>query len=229
MRTACVMNSKVDLTSINSSFTNPLVNTLSFCAAYDLLFFFFQAEDGIRDYKVTGVQTCALPIYPVADAVRDARRYAARQVVAGGAIDPPPRHRVPLVEVREQHRDVGRIVLQVGIHDHHPPALRRLESGVGRRRLTAVRLESHQTHPPVGLAKRANDLRAPVAAAVVDEHDLEGEPEALEHLAQLGPERGEAGFLVVDRDDDREVSHPAPPTRRAGQYPAIQRRASAGD
>src|SRR5688500_15054082 len=26
-------------------------------------FFFFQAEDGIRDYKVTGVQTCALPIF----------------------------------------------------------------------------------------------------------------------------------------------------------------------
>src|SRR5256885_3635984 len=32
--------------------------------AHDLLcqLFFFQAEDGIRDYKVTGVQTCALPI-----------------------------------------------------------------------------------------------------------------------------------------------------------------------
>src|SRR2546426_5380164 len=27
-----------------------------------LYHFFFQAEDGIRDYKVTGVQTCALPI-----------------------------------------------------------------------------------------------------------------------------------------------------------------------
>src|SRR5262249_57686030 len=27
-----------------------------------LLFFFFQAEDGIRDWSVTGVQTCALPI-----------------------------------------------------------------------------------------------------------------------------------------------------------------------
>src|SRR6266498_1641765 len=26
--------------------------------------FFFQAEDGIRDADVTGVQTCALPIYP---------------------------------------------------------------------------------------------------------------------------------------------------------------------
>src|SRR5205807_7404537 len=29
-----------------------------------VFFFFFQAEDGIRDYKVTGVQTCALPISP---------------------------------------------------------------------------------------------------------------------------------------------------------------------
>ena len=27
-----------------------------------LFFFFFQAEDGIRDWSVTGVQTCALPI-----------------------------------------------------------------------------------------------------------------------------------------------------------------------
>src|SRR6266568_2501839 len=33
-----------------------------------VLFFFFQAEDGIRDGTVTGVQTCALPIFaaPVA-------------------------------------------------------------------------------------------------------------------------------------------------------------------
>src|SRR5258708_696468 len=30
-----------------------------------LFFFFFQAEDGIRDDLVTGVQTCALPIFPI--------------------------------------------------------------------------------------------------------------------------------------------------------------------
>src|SRR5436189_4041593 len=29
---------------------------------YRRVFFFFQAEDGIRDTSVTGVQTCALPI-----------------------------------------------------------------------------------------------------------------------------------------------------------------------
>src|SRR2546425_12943113 len=32
-------------------------------------FFFFQAEDGIRDKLVTGVQTCALPIYPEASGI----------------------------------------------------------------------------------------------------------------------------------------------------------------
>src|SRR2546430_10284389 len=31
------------------------------------VFFFFQAEDGIRDLTVTGVQTCALPICPLAE------------------------------------------------------------------------------------------------------------------------------------------------------------------
>src|SRR3712207_8811693 len=35
----------------------------------DVFFFFFQAEDGIRDIGVTGVQTCALPI-SFLDAIR---------------------------------------------------------------------------------------------------------------------------------------------------------------
>ena len=38
------------------------VIVLDYCVLV-FLFFFFQAEDGIRDIGVTGVQTCALPIY----------------------------------------------------------------------------------------------------------------------------------------------------------------------
>src|SRR5215467_7975606 len=34
------------------------------------IYFLFQAEDGIRDYKVTGVQTCALPISPTVPLAR---------------------------------------------------------------------------------------------------------------------------------------------------------------
>src|SRR5437763_7300382 len=36
---------------------------------YFFFFFFFQAEDGIRDTSVTGVQTCALPIFVSIDVI----------------------------------------------------------------------------------------------------------------------------------------------------------------
>src|SRR5688572_31069110 len=82
-------------------------------------FFFFQAEDGIRDLTVTGVQTCALPI--CLDAA-DARRHAAFRVqledadVAGAgdvraaaelarAADVEHAH---LVAVRSEERRVGK-------------------------------------------------------------------------------------------------------------------------
>src|SRR2546430_8883894 len=44
-----------------------VVNPFLYCIDY--FFFFFQAEDGIRDLTVTGVQTCALPILLIAEAV----------------------------------------------------------------------------------------------------------------------------------------------------------------
>src|SRR2546427_7434939 len=55
-----------------------------------LFFFFFQAEDGIRDLTVTGVQTCALPIFPghaapPCPAGRRARGLGACALQRGGA------------------------------------------------------------------------------------------------------------------------------------------------
>src|SRR5256885_8891520 len=51
-------------------------------------FFFFQAEDGIRDYKVTGVQTCALPICLDGRMIRQERQSRRREkgAYAGDAI-----------------------------------------------------------------------------------------------------------------------------------------------
>src|SRR3712207_7746589 len=46
-----------------------------------LFFFFFQAEDGIRDIGVTGVQTCALPIWPRPERLRDRPPARARRGV----------------------------------------------------------------------------------------------------------------------------------------------------
>src|SRR5690606_40842310 len=46
-----------------------------------LFIFFFQAEDGIRDFHVTGVQTCALPIL-------DAARISLLRRLLSGAVQP---------------------------------------------------------------------------------------------------------------------------------------------
>ena len=50
------------------------------------MFFFFQAEDGIRDYDVTGVQTCALPIYEVLMKRTPARRWGETRDFEGIAV-----------------------------------------------------------------------------------------------------------------------------------------------
>src|SRR2546421_5719280 len=56
------------LLSLSLFLTSSLYLTMSLalyllvCCSLFFVFFFFQAEDGIRDLIVTGVQTCALPI-----------------------------------------------------------------------------------------------------------------------------------------------------------------------
>src|SRR5206468_6950908 len=58
--------------------------------------FFFQAEDGIRDLIVTGVQTCALPIFPAAAppsdrlSPRDGRAASRRSLRLRRAKPPSP-------------------------------------------------------------------------------------------------------------------------------------------
>src|SRR6266568_8631576 len=47
-------------------------------------FFFFQAEDGIRDGTVTGVQTCALPISEAENAVKDQLRAPSQRTSGAG-------------------------------------------------------------------------------------------------------------------------------------------------
>src|SRR5256885_16595900 len=64
---------------------------------------FFQAEDGIRDYKVTGVQTCALPISLGERRGRDRRDPAPRDAQAAHPGGPPERG-----PDRARDRDAGR-------------------------------------------------------------------------------------------------------------------------
>src|SRR3712207_7364602 len=71
--------------------------------------FFFQAEDGIRDIGVTGVQTCALPIYALAAAVPD-REDDVQQVRVARRVDEVVR--VPVVaEEPDRLRDEVRVLV----------------------------------------------------------------------------------------------------------------------
>src|SRR5687767_15818667 len=78
-----------------------------------LLFFFFQAEDGIRDKLVTGVQTCALPIWRRADARRPRARGAVlrrrqRRERRGGEELHAGRRRARRDALRSEERRVGK-------------------------------------------------------------------------------------------------------------------------
>src|SRR5690606_40977582 len=108
-------------------------------------FFFFQAEDGIRDFHVTGVQTCALPI--CADAIRDADEDDAllrelRAVIGGrsrrargeaAAVD-PHHDRQALVRAPRRRPDVE---IEAVLADHG----RRTEEGRQAFGLHAARVE----------------------------------------------------------------------------------------
>src|SRR2546422_1670913 len=73
-----------------------------------LSFFFFQAEDGIRDVAVTGVQTCALPIWArrrarVPDRLREDRLDRVRARGRLGARGGQPRHATSVREAARIH------------------------------------------------------------------------------------------------------------------------------
>src|SRR5690349_22446126 len=64
-----------------------------------VFFFFFQAEDGIRDLYVTGVQTCALPILPLLLI----RAGDLRAAVAGHLVDGHRRAQVAGADQQKRH------------------------------------------------------------------------------------------------------------------------------
>src|SRR5436190_23525575 len=68
----------------------------------EFLFFFFQAEDGIRDHCVTGVQTCALPIYRNGDT----RNTSPGRHDSPGFPD-PPRAQIGRASCRERVYSAG--------------------------------------------------------------------------------------------------------------------------
>lgn len=83
-------------------------------------------------------------------------------------------HHVALFEQLEQARDVGRVVLQVGIEGHHHVAAGGAEAG---REGGGLALVARETQDPDGitlLLETAQHIIAAIVAAVVDKKHFEG-------------------------------------------------------
>src|SRR5215211_3313098 len=118
-----------------------------------VVFFFFQAEDGIRDHCVTGVQTCALPILT-----------SGREIVVTRAIDAAEQRTSPVSRAELTGcpwHDTKAMLRQVGLR----PTRQRMALGwmlfaKGGRHITAEMLyeEATRAKVPVSLATVYNTL-----------------------------------------------------------------------
>ena len=122
---------------------------------------------------------------------------------------PPADHRIGLAEVRHQHPEVARIVLQVAVHGGHEAAPRGLKPRVERRAQTGILGEADHADARVVLGEPSEDVVAPVRRPVVHEDHLGGRDETRQDRGQLAPEDRQALDLVVHRQHQRERDLPA--------------------
>src|SRR2546430_4971639 len=109
-----------------------------------MYFFFFQAEDGIRDLTVTGVQTCALPISP---------KNAALISLGGSA------YFISLPEGGKKITVNGEVVHGKKRSEEHTSELQSQSNLVCRLLLEKKKIRSETRSMPGG--RRATQLRSP--------------------------------------------------------------------
>src|SRR5690606_41114651 len=106
-------------------------------------FFFFQAEDGIRAFHVTGVQTCALPIWTVPDTPFEVEFAESGRVVVVGAeetiLEAAERAGLAVVSsCKTGTCGTCETPIVSGRADHRDPSLTPAEREGSRTRLTCV-------------------------------------------------------------------------------------------
>src|SRR5690606_40833410 len=75
------------------------------------LFFFFQAEDGIRDFHVTGVQTCALPISENIICFSDMESRVWERIISVFCRISRPRNTIPRITAKLAARFIQSVLL----------------------------------------------------------------------------------------------------------------------
>src|SRR5690606_12600938 len=168
--------------------------------AFRFFFFFFQAEDGIRDFHVTGVQTCALPI------LRD---------LLGG--------RVRVVQRRDRGPEAAQLVVALD-----PPGEELVEHLLGDFRVLGGAGQGVLPGQPLEAARRRRVAQDQVRDAVgVRERVLEGDVAAVGTaghddplVAEVPAQRLEVGNPLSVREG-RDGIGLAGPARVEGDHPVL--------
>src|SRR2546421_4719401 len=167
-----------------------------------LFFFFFQAEDGIRDLIVTGVQTCALPIYlerRESFGVRKIQRRHRKLLLAGDAERRPARRDHLEGGTRSEQladdRSGGKDLFEVVEHEQHPLSLDVIEHA-RKRHLRAAYLNTEGVRD-----RRRNELR------IADRREREEESAVAECRRRLlGDPQRQSGLSRPSRPGQRDES-----------------------
>ena len=167
------------------------------------------AIDGVDDRPRVGAQHAALvshfdPGDTLAQAVHGLRRPAAeRRVLA--VLTNTADTVITFAHLGDQFADFFRRILQVGIQRHHDLSARVLEAGHDRHVLSGVGCEQDGASHVGSLFKlRSQQGSGTVTAAIVDEDHFTARAQRVERRIEPVEERRQAGFFVVDGDDDRD-------------------------
>src|SRR6266542_3016600 len=171
-------------------------------------FFFFQAEDGIRDATVTGVQTCALPILDPGDRVRDAA--LGESVIDVGSQrerDAPPGK----VGAGKLFKKIRRGLEDHGVREGHD-ASGRASVAAGDVQLHQVQANKSDVDDVAGNIADLDPVSDADAVAADEEeisddaedHVLQGDGDASRKEAGKGGQRADLGG---ERDEDDEDHH----------------------
>src|SRR2546426_2127106 len=211
-------------------------------------FFFFQAEDGIRDYKVTGVQTCALPISGQSD--HQVARAPLAVECQGEALqpredgDPEIRDHLLAHRFRQDPLAIREKAFQGGDDDHRQAAdgeklhpIRREESSQPEHESAAPAPEQHAVDPPlnrpgtdqVGGDERQHETggqgEAP-SMGLQERTEADEEPGDLPQPVGAGSHHLRASTLVSLEAAMRKISDSSLTLRRASKRRVTWRRAS---
>ena len=140
---------------------------------------------------------------PVANAVADSRLHAPRPRVVAIHANTDDHVAAAFLESVHHARNVGGIVLQIGIERDNVRSFRRAPCRIERRRLSAVFFERQHAQRGMFRALFAENGERAIARAVIDGDDLVAPSFSVECFRDLVEEDRDVLFLVIDREDNR--------------------------